>query len=306
MNDNLFIKLHKLASAQDENFITETFAHIFRRLIDTDSDAAFFILNKIVGDFLQIDVEELCSVSISTQVLTPYGTPDIEIKAPAFLAYIEAKVESGFGFDQLERYRKALNQSSVENSALITVTRYPLILGEHKVPPDKSFRWHQLVEWLERLELSNKVSAYLVHEFIDFMKLRGIAMESVGWELSSGVRSFQNLLTMLSEALAANDVNIYSKSGAWDWHGYYIEDKKFFIGLYLSNPTVVEINTEVPLKSNIPDNLEIGIIEGGCWENRLDLSAENIHFFARSKASQLLCLEQFIKDSLDFGRSLIG
>lgn len=306
MKDNLFIKLHKLATAQDENFITETFAHILLRLIDTDSDAAFFMLNKIVGDFLQIDVEELCSVSISTQVSTPYGTPDIEIKAPAFLAYIEAKVESGFSFDQLERYRKALNKSSVENSVLITVTRYPLVLEEQMVSPDKSLRWHQLVEWLEELEVSDKVNAYLIDEFTDFMKMRGVAMESVGWELPAGIRSFQNLLTMLSEALSANDIIIYSKSGAWDWHGYYIEDKKFFIGLYLSNPTVVEINTEVPLKSDIPEEIDIGIIEEGCWKNRLDLCSEEIHFFARSKVSQLLSLETFIRDSLNFGRTLIG
>jgi len=46
MNDNLFIKLHKLASSQDENFITETFVHILQRLIDTDPDAALIILNK--------------------------------------------------------------------------------------------------------------------------------------------------------------------------------------------------------------------------------------------------------------------
>ena len=47
MNDNLFIKLHKLASAQDENFITETFVHILQRLIDTEPNAALFILKTI-------------------------------------------------------------------------------------------------------------------------------------------------------------------------------------------------------------------------------------------------------------------
>ena len=43
----------------------------------------------------------------------------------------------------------------------------------------------------------------------------------------------------------------------------------------------------------------------GEWYNCLDLESEDIHFFARSKESQLQCLEKFIKESVEFGNTLI-
>lgn len=305
MNSNLLYNLHRLAIVQDENFITESFSYILQKLIESEIEVSLFILNNIFGEFYRIGSNEISAVSIATQISTPYGKPDIEIKGPSFLFYIEAKIESGFGIDQLDRYRRALNESGAESTALITFTRYPLFIEEKSSKPDKAIRWHQIVEWLEEAEICDLVNRYLRDEFITFMKLRGIAMEPVRWELTEGIRSFQNLLTMISEALSATNVSIYSKSGAWDWHGYYIEDKHFFIGIYLSNPSVIELNSEVPLKENIPDNIEVGMIEYDCWKNQLDMSSEDIHFFARNKQSQLLCIEEFIKDSIEFGRKLL-
>jgi len=233
MKFNLLYNLHRLTVAQDENFITESFSYILQKFIESEFEAALFILNKIVGGLFQIDYNEISAVSIVTQISTPHGKPDIEIRGPFFLFYIEAKVESGFGIDQLDRYRRALSESGAESTALITISRYPFLAEECTSKPDKAIRWHQIVEWLESAKISNIVNSYLRDEFINFMKLRGLAMEPVGWQLTEGIRSFQNLLTMISEALSATNVSIYSKSGAWDWHGYYIEDKKFFIGIYL-------------------------------------------------------------------------
>ena len=198
MNSNLLYNLYRLAGAQDENFITETFSYLLQKLIESAPEAALFILNKIAGEIFKIDSNEISAVSIATQVSTPYGKPDIEIKAPSFLSYIEAKIESGFGIDQLDRYRCALNESGIQTTALITFTRYPLLIEEHTSHPDKAIRWHQLVDWLENVEISDLASSYLRDEFLTFMKLRGIAMEPVGWELPDGIRSFQNLLTMIS------------------------------------------------------------------------------------------------------------
>ncbi len=73
----------------------------------------------------------------------------------------------------------------------------------------------------------------------------------------------------------------------------------------MSDPSVIEINSEVPLKENIPDNIEVGLIEYDSWNNRLDMSSEDIHFFARNKQSQLLCIEEFIRNSIEFGRKLL-
>jgi len=130
-------------------------------------------------------------------------------------------------------------------------------------------------------------------------------MDKVSWELNKGINSFKSLLAMINEALTALKMPIYRASAAWEWYGYYIEDKKLFVGIYLDSPNLVTVNTEVDLKQETNTPLSIGKINDGRWENNLDLESEDIHFFARTKASQIECLETFIQGSVNFAKTLI-
>ena len=40
-------------------------------------------------------------------------------------------------------------------------------------------------------------------------------------------------------------------------------------------------------------------LENGVWVKKLDMENEGVHFFARSKANQIQCLEKFIKESFE-------
>ena len=131
-------------------------------------------------------------------------------------------------------------------------------------------------------------------------------MDKVSWELVNGIKSFQSLLLMINEALTALKIPIYAKSGGWNWHGYYIEDKKFFVGIYLDRPNLVRVNTEeVILKQGTNTLISEGQIDNGRWFNDLDLEDEGIHFFARTKVSQVECLKEFIQRSVDVAKTLI-
>ncbi len=179
--------------------------------------------------------------------------------------------------------------------------------AQHIVPlVDFSFRWQQLADWLTELKTDCAVCSFLCDQFMNLLKLRGLSMENVSWELIPGIRSFQALIAMLNEALAATNVSIHQFSAGRYWHGFYIEQKKFFIGIYYENPNLLVMNSEVDLAQNLPKQIGTGAITNGRWENALDLTSERTHFFARSKVSQLQCLEEFIKTSLNFGRTIIS
>ena len=40
------------------------------------------------------------------------------------------------------------------------------------------------------------------------------------------------------------------------------------------------------------------------WNNKLDLESEEVHFFAREKANQLLCIENFIRENYQTAKIL--
>ena len=129
-------------------------------------------------------------------------------------------------------------------------------------------------------------------------------MDPVSWELAEGVRSFRSLADMLGEALRLKNIQ-HQRSGAWDWRGYYLERKRFFIGFYFDEPSVLCINTEVDVASPIPKELKLGQIDDRRWNYKTDLATEQVHFYARSRASQLQFLERFVIEAIDYGRNLI-
>ena len=57
-SNNLLLKLHKLADRQGENFTTEVFSHVLIHLIQFEPRAAVFMLDKISGSRLRIDIEQ--------------------------------------------------------------------------------------------------------------------------------------------------------------------------------------------------------------------------------------------------------
>lgn len=300
---NLLPNLHRLASGQDENFITESFAYVLRHLISKEPKAAVLFLKIISNDFLTISENEAASIDVKTQLSTESGKPDIAISTDDHLVYIEVKVDSDFGDCQLERYRRQLVKSGTTNTRLITLTRYPLVANSGCEHPDFSLRWHHLPDILETLHIRDKVSLYIISEFVSLLKHRGLAMEKVSWEIISGIKSFVALIDMLAEALAAKKVTNIKNSAAQEWRGFYMENKGFFVGIYFDNPGLVVMNTEVPLSEKAPKKVTLGKLEDGGWRNELDLTSEDVHFFARSKASQIQCLEQFIEESLGVCRT---
>ncbi len=312
-DNNLLLALHKYASRQDENFLTEAFAHLLRHLAHCEPRAAASILKKLAGGVVTMAPDETDRISITTQIVISSGRPDIEIRSRDWLIYVEVKAESGLGESQLKRYQEALKNSGMDRTSLILLTRYPVLSEKETQLADAAIRWYQVAQWLEREKVEKPESTYLLKQFLEFLRSRGMTMERVSWELARGVKSLRSLIEMVGESLAALEISSDSnRTCAWEWIGYYLESKprRFFVGISYQHPNLLEFDTQdFKIDKAAYEELGIGRIQkdqyfGEIWVNELDLASEEVHFFALSKTTQMQRVESFIKQSLDAARQI--
>jgi hypothetical protein len=313
-NNNLLVRLRRWVHRQDENFTTEAFAHVLQRLLDHESEAAARFLKHLTGGVVDLQPEEVLEVHLRTQITTAAGRPDVEIRTKRHLVYLEAKVESGLGHRQLERYRGDLLKSGFPITALVLLTRYPVVLDKLGENPDHCVRWHGLADWLAMElvggSLRDPVSRYVIEQFIGFLSKRGMKMEEVGWEMVRGVHAMCNFLAMLAEAAAAATQCPVKPTRSAEFVGFNLEAKKYWIGLKLDEPEYLFLEAYfTPIDQEKLLALGRGEVEEESpgvwrWVDWIDLQSEEAHFFSRSRASQLQFLEQFIRESLAVAHQL--
>jgi hypothetical protein len=305
--NNLLLRLHKWAWRQDENFLTEAFAHLLQHLLIDEPEAAVRILQSITNGFLALCPGEARSVEVRTQVFTVEGTPDLQLRTSKQIALLEVKSEADAHPEQLKRYRKLLRDSGLP-SALVLLTRYPVTLGEQDERPDAIIRWYQVAEWLE-LERNRyafkPVSEHLVSQFLDFLSGRNMTMGQVTWELSGGVRALRALNDVLYEV--ANACGLQAQPwGDRSSLGIFLDKRNYWIGIQYDQPESLSFQTwNREVDKDAAERLGInGLYEWADkgrygWHRPLDLESEDVHFFARSNTSQRQVLEQFLRECLD-------
>jgi hypothetical protein len=99
---NLFARLHKWAARQDENFLTESLAVVLEQLLTLAPEVGTRLIREVTGGFLNVAPEDASTISIQTQVEAMQGRPDLEIRVPHRLVWVEVKVESALRAGQLD------------------------------------------------------------------------------------------------------------------------------------------------------------------------------------------------------------
>ena len=234
----------------------------------------------------------------------------MEIRAADHVVYVEVKVESGLGWKQLVRYRQALEKEEASGKTLALLTRYYVEPDDVTGRPDVSRRWYAVADRLSELlrldTWQSALSAFLVRQFVDFLQERGMTMEQVTWELKNGVRAVWNLIQMLGEALDGHKA-IYAQSVGKEWNGYYVTEKKGWAGVMWEKPTDLVFRTnELAVDDDAAERVGYGAVEPykwgpnrKAWYYRLRLESEEVHFFARTRESQMRCVEEFVKKGLE-------
>src|SRR6056297_43947 len=192
--DNLLMRLLHWAHKQDENFTTEAFVHLITTLIALEPQTAKNLLSKLTNGFLHLYKEDFSFLEINTQVHTDEGKPDIEIRTKERLVYIEVKVDSKLGRDQLDRYRAALEKSDFSQTLLVLLTRYGSLEGADKA--DFFIQWHHVADWLQNAssKIENQQAEFLVQQFVEYLQLYKMTFDTVAGEIAKSVQFLERLM----------------------------------------------------------------------------------------------------------------
>lgn len=307
---NLFHRLHKWAHRQDENFLTEALAVVLEHLLVLAPDVGTRLVSKLTGGFIDLPREDASAIEIHTQVEALAGRPDLEVRAPGKLAWVEVKAESELRAGQLEGYRLLLNAAGVPHKLLGLLTRYPQSFGADDERPDVLFRWFEVADWFEgefaAAAHAGDVAHFVVRQFLDFLEARGMTLVQVGKFMPEGLRALTNLLNMLAEAAAVCRVTA-KKQATWEYMGLKLAGR-YWVGVQFADPEWLVFATHCRVDPAGVAALAAGELwdSGGevRWRYEVNLDSEEIHFFSRSKVGQMDWLTAFLRDCLGKARSI--
>jgi hypothetical protein len=175
-------------------------------------------------------------------------------------------------------------------------------------------RWFELADWIESdlpaaLE-AGEVAGFLVRQFLDFLRGRGMTITQVNKYLPEGTRALWGLMNMLIEAATACKVSVKKYPG-WGSTGLNLDGLKYWVGVNGDDPetlwfgTRCQIDPEAARKLGVGDLSEEGWVPGRYrWWRGAELNSEPVHFFSRSKVGQMEWLESFLKECLRMARSI--
>jgi hypothetical protein len=310
----LFHRLHKWAHRQDENFLTESLALVLEHLLALAPAVGTRLISKLTGGFIDVPPQDASTIELQTQVEAVAGRPDLEIRVPHKLAWIEVKAESELRKGQLEGYRVLLRQAGVAQTLLGLLTRYPQELQHGDELPDVQLRWFEVADWFEDevapAEQAGEVAGFLANQFHTFLEARSMTLAQVGRDMPGGLRALSNLLNMLVEAAGACKVAV-KKYPEWNSIGLLLDGRKYWVGVNFSEPECLVFNTCCRINLEAATKLGVGEIfqekwvpDLNRWSRWVDLDSEEIHFYSRSKVRQMEWLEDFLRDCLAKARSI--
>lgn len=306
--NNLFLRLHKWAARQDENFLTESLSLILEHLLVLAPAVGTRLIAKLTDGFINLSPEDASAIEIRPQVESGQGRPDLEIGSPHRLVWIEVKAESELRTGQLAGYRVLLSESGVKQTRLGLLTRYPEVFKADDVRPDFEVRWFEFADWLEgeisAADEAGDVAGFLARQLLDFLEARSMTLAQVGKYMPEGLRALSNLMNMLVEAAGACQVAV-KKAPGWDNIGLTLDGLRYWVGVNYTEPeklwfgTRGRIDPDAAVKLGVGEMSEESWVPGRYrWWRGIELDSEPVHFFSRSKISQMQWLEGFLRECL--------
>jgi len=306
--------LHKWATRQDENFLTESLALVLEHLLILAPEVGTRLVKLLTGGFIDVPAQGASSIEIGTQIEAREGRPDMEVAVRHRLVWIEVKAESEIRVGQLEGYRVLLAQKDVPATRLVLLTRYPEEFASGDARPDCAFRWFEVADWIENevptLEAMGEIAVFLAQQFLNFLRTRGMTLTQVSKYMPEGIHALSNLLNMLFEAAEACKISI-KKSAGWDYMGLALDGRKYWFGIGFDEPdkllfwTSCRIDREAAARLGTGEVWEESWVPGRYrWGLAAELDSEDIHFFSRNKVRQVEWLESFLRGCLAKARSI--
>lgn len=278
---NLFRSLHGCSTIQEENYLTESFVLVLRRLLELEAGAALDLINAICNWPVGQELPSAEPVVVSTQVAVASGIVDVVLHSRNHIVYIEVKDGSGLGLNQLEYYWDRLQEDEAVWKRLVLLSRSrstadATALAAHQF---HNLCWFEVHAWLRAAQLADPVARHYAAQFVEYLENKNMALAAVGWEYIKGVPALINLSEML---LAAVDDGLpgikRTVTSGWGWRGVFLE-QTYYWGVRYALPTVVVFENN----------------GGSSPTFKRDLDLEATHFFALTADEQLHLLRDFVR-----------
>lgn len=303
--NNIFSALAKYGSTAEENYLTEAFVFLLNSLLERERTVALSILDQLCVNNNEFCFDKDEDISVSTQDVTEQGTPDIKVSSPDKLIYIEVKHDSLLGYQQIERYKKALEISSATIKQVILLTRYSVDFEKPESRPYKHIYWRNVHKWLENTHAQDSVIAYFLDSFKSFLEVKQMAIQKVGWEYINGVPALNNLISMVEEAIQNASLHIDKKSPGWEFKGFYLENKEFWCGIVYPDHLLVIFEIQAKKSAlKLVDKSSYLWRESGAGLIQCCLNLEDKFFFSLDKDKQLGEITKFVKTAYAEARKM--
>jgi hypothetical protein len=278
---NIFKKLGKYGSREEENYLTESFVYTLHLLCDRAPSLGLDVLEKLLGLSFEQVLKSPAPPEFITQEKVEDGFPDVTIRfGTDLLAYIEIKHDAPLHEGQLEYYKRMLSQSDADTQSLVLLTRSKQNANETTLPDDEYHHvcWYEVHSWLRECLGSDEVVDHVIHEFLEFLEEKKMSHQKVGWEYDNGVNALVDLTTMME---AAVDVvfkeKMLKKTAGWSWRGFYL-DNQYFFGVRFDKQTTVVFEDKVGTNPDF----------------KKDFSFDGEHFFSLDAGAQFESLVKFL------------
>jgi hypothetical protein len=300
--NNLFCNLYHWLHGQDENFVTEAFAFILRRLLQTDEALGNALVQWLCFRTDGSVFSDTQQWEVTLQETVREGRPDIWLRSAIALVLIEVKKRSGLGKDQLKRYRSILNKSGVEIRRLVLLTESPVEIGGNGENADCEMRWHKVAEWLRANQSSDPVTNFVMIQFVTFLEETTMAVQKVERDYLRGVEAFRRLVTMLEKAIQDCGIG-FKRSYQRNRFGFYLvkpTDKAFLVYIDYKTPQLLLFRfAEARCDTAKFQSLGCGRLVDGNASFELNLADGNPDFFSLSADAQMEVVTDFIKGSYE-------
>lgn len=278
---NVFKKLGKYGSREEENYLTESFVYTLHLLCERVPSLGLDVLEKVLGVSLDQVLKSPAPPELITQEKVEDGFPDVTIRfGTDLLAYIEIKHDAPLHEGQLEYYKRMLSQSDTDTQALVLLTRSKQNANETTLPADEYHYlcWYEVHSWLRECLGSDEVVDHVIHDFLEFLEEKKMSLQKVGWEYEKGVASLIGLTTMMEAAISeVFTEEKMQRTAGWSWRGFFL-GQKYFFGVRFENQTVIVFENNLGSK---PD-----------YKMGLDFQTE--HFFSLDSGEQFERLVEFL------------
>lgn len=283
MAPNVFLALQGYSTHSAENYLTECFAFLLRHLLAHDPIAGLGMINRLCGFDDVAAVADRDGLAVSTQVHTEAGIPDLVIRSPSHCAFVEIKVGAPLGPGQLEAYARALGNEREVHQRLVLLTR-SRAAAEATALDSGAYHhicWYEIDRWLAKAGTTDGAGHHFVTAFREFLEVKGMSMNRVGWAYIDGVPALNHLIDMLWAVVreAMPGARLKASAGS-SWRGITV-DTVYYIGVRYDRPLIVAFDE----------------YDGKAVVFKRDFDLEASHFFALPAEAQFEALVQFVRQA---------